>query len=297
MAFPPFKYTPPKATPFVGGLLTVANVVTLPPPDRSLGGVELQEVNYVADRPVTFVAPTGICTPTGEPAPPGPGLFPYGDVFAPVLIQVPVECDPTVTDAELAETATHIYEMRKGPLLEGYFFNVVLPSRAPVVSGSLAVEGVLATADLQTAAGLGVRTVHLNAYWATYLLGKGVIVKSGTTYRTALGNPIVFAGTYMDANEMNTAYITGPVHILQTAMETRTDLDYQRNDRYLHTSQVVTIAIEGPKDTVDRYTISTTAAFPDGNGGGATPPGGFRGLFPGFIPGLDATPGDETPTP
>lgn len=270
MAFPPYKYDPPLETPPVGGILTVANTITVPPPVRILGGVVVRDATDLSKFPV-IPADGGLCYVPVDPPEPGPGLFPYADrVFNPILLTAPVQCDPTITDEELTATATYVLDRKRSSLVEGFLFNSLLPDMKPTVSDSVAVEQVLAMADMQTAIGLGTRVIHLSAYWATYLLGKDVIVKSGSIYRTAMGNPISF-GAYMDDAGFNTAYVTSPVTILQTAVQVDNVLDYQRNDRFTQASQILVPVINGSDDVVDRYTITTTAAFPDGNASAPVP--------------------------
>ncbi|ADD81120.1 gp15 [Rhodococcus phage ReqiPine5] len=291
MAFPPYKYDPPLETPPVGGLLTVANVVTVPPPVRILGGVIVRDSVNMDIFPVISLD-ADLCAVVVDPEEPGPGLFPYTDrVFKPIMLTAPVECDPTITDDELTATATYVLDRKRSMFVEGYLFNVLLPQMKPTVSESIAVEQVLAVADFQTAMGGGTRVVHLNAYWATYLLGKGVIVKSGSIYRTALGNPISFGGGYMDGQGYNTAYITPAIAILQTAVQVDNVLDHQRNDRYTQASQILVPVVTSQDSAVDRFTITTSAAFPNGNaGGGSVTPGAYA-LLPSFTPGTDAVPG------
>lgn len=226
-------FTPPAAQPTTVGLYGAANVIEYDDPTRLAQGLLLRNVNCGP----SGAAPLG-CADT-QPARGGDRA---GDsLFEGLLAWAVDDCGTGAAEADQRERAQQLLRLRERPLAEQHTAGL-LAAAAPAPGAAAGLVAALGAVEAHLA-GLGISgVVHAAAKWAAAAEAMHLIVRSGASMLTPLGNRWAFGGGYADLDGV--LYGTGAVTVHRGPVDVRAGLTARTNERLVTAEREVVVAWE-----------------------------------------------------
>ncbi len=236
-----FQWVTPAVAPSGFGLLNVATPVADNDKRFPFNGVSLQSPNCSTSFGSWPVAPC--VDPTDPDAIKAGDRQPYGPVFEPTGTWAYEECDPQETDAQNTARALVTLRLRQPIIVEQEFAARLIADSA---AGDVESTSFLAAiGNLEERIGeTGMNGfIHASIRFAALAADAGILVKSGSLWKTQLGNTWVFGGGYADVLA-DTLVATGPVYFWRGNEKTFTTLDERINRRAAVAEQQIVVAYE-----------------------------------------------------